>query len=203
MLASARRADATSATFRVGVRVLLAAGLAGFVLGCRSGAEPKAVASAPPESSAQPGTEPSSARRDHDAGEPDDASSGGAGGLLDAIDREQPDVAPGMANILSDELDVSGTHTRAVVSGAANDTCIRVLFRSTAAVRGRLLADDGRELARTAGATERGLLGEGGPVCVRRGEGIKLEFSSAGDAHVGFCVWAAPAPRARADANGR
>ena len=103
-----------------------------------------------------------------------------------------PLVAPGMREAAKAEQ--AGDRARTdVVRAVTRDLCARVAFVASAPVTARLEDGAGNVLARVA-AAQAGALGERGPVCVRRGDVIRVSFDASLEtrARVRWVGWAAP-----------
>ena len=122
------------------------------------------------------------------------ASDGGAEAdtlpTLGELAARAPLIAPGMREAA--KMDQSGDRSRADVARAeTRDLCARVLFVASAPVTARLENGAGNELAQVA-ASRGGTLGERGPVCVRRGDVIRVSFDAPVATRVRWVGWASP-----------
>jgi hypothetical protein len=78
-----------------------------------------------------------------------------------------------------------------LVHAEQQDTCIRVAFAASVPVVAKLVDGVGNVVAETGAATVEGLLGEKGPVCIRKGEAVSVMVDGPGAA-VRWVAWAAP-----------
>jgi hypothetical protein len=97
-------------------------------------------------------------------------------------------VAPGMRELARRES--SGERIE-IVRADRQDACVRVAFESTGPVVGKLVDGVGAVLATSHEATTRGVLGEHGPVCVRRGDSVSA-IAEGPSARVRWVAWVAP-----------
>ncbi len=74
---------------------------------------------------------------------------------------------------------------------ASEDTCVRVGFSAGAPVTPDLQDGRGRSLSASAPRRE-GALGDGGPVCLRRGDTLRLRVEGAAGTRVSWVLWSAP-----------
>ena len=116
-----------------------------------------------------------------------------SGPAFDALAARAAELAPGMREVARKE---TGGEPVELVRATGADVCVRVAFEASTAVRARLLDEQGAELAATPAPAAAGVLGERGPVCVRRGEAVKA-VADAGDAGgltkpVRWMAWEAP-----------
>jgi hypothetical protein len=81
--------------------------------------------------------------------------------------------------------------SREAVRAGAADTCARVAFVADAPVAARLEGGAGDVLAASPPATS-GALAEKGPVCVRRGDVVRVVFEAPAGARVRWVAWASP-----------
>jgi hypothetical protein len=72
------------------------------------------------------------------------------------------------------------------------DVCVRAAFRAAVPVVGKLVDGSGAILATSPAPTLEGVLGEHGPVCVRRGEVVSGLLEGPPAARVRWVVWEAP-----------
>jgi hypothetical protein len=115
---------------------------------------------------------------------------GGVGGAghFDSIETRAALVAPGMREIARRE---SAGERIELVRADRQDACVRVAFESTGPVVGKLVDGVGAVLAASQEATTRGVLGEHGPVCVRRGESVNA-IAEGAPTRVRWVAWVAP-----------
>jgi hypothetical protein len=81
-----------------------------------------------------------------------------------------------------------------LVRAETADACVRVAFSSSAPVTARLVDQAGQVLASSAQPAVEGVLGEKGPVCVRKGDVVHAMADGADQAatHVRWVAWQAP-----------
>jgi hypothetical protein len=107
---------------------------------------------------------------------------------FDALAARGRASSPGMREVARKEtagerVDLARAETR--------DVCVRVVFESSAPVLAKLVDGSGNVLvAGTAPATD-GVLGEHGPVCVRKGDVVSC-VADGGPARIRWVAWAAP-----------
>jgi hypothetical protein len=111
----------------------------------------------------------------------------------DALRARGDAVAPGMrlaAQRTSKEAEVDLLHAE------GHDECVRVAFDASESIAAELTNGKGEVLARTGEAATAGVLPAAGPVCIRRGDALKVAAIRAPDAGSGTAVrwaaWAAP-----------
>jgi len=127
---------------------------------------PRRAADTPPEAGdASPGTDP-----------------------FEAIEARGPSMAPGMRQIARRE---SAGEKVELVRAEQQDTCIRVAFEAAVPVVAKLVDGAGNALAATGAAAVEGLLGEKGPICIRKGEAASVLVDGP-PATVRWVAWAAP-----------
>jgi hypothetical protein len=107
---------------------------------------------------------------------------------FDALATRGRAAAPGMREVARKET--AGERVD-LVRAETRDLCVRVAFESTAPVVAKLVDGAGNVLVANATATTEGVLGERGPVCVRKGE-VVASVADGGPAHVRWVAWAAP-----------
>jgi hypothetical protein len=112
----------------------------------------------------------------------------GGAGHFDSIETRAALVAPGMREIARRE---SAGERIEMVRADRQDACVRVAFESTGPVVGKLVDGVGVVLAASHEATTRGVLGEHGPVCVRRGESVNA-IAEGAPTRVRWVAWVAP-----------
>jgi hypothetical protein len=110
---------------------------------------------------------------------------------LEALAQGAARSAPGMREVLRRELDAPAEATRIELVVAAADTCLRVRLVAAAPLRATLETGTGATLAETPASADV-MLGERGPVCVRRGERVTLVVAPREPARVRFVAWASP-----------
>jgi hypothetical protein len=99
-----------------------------------------------------------------------------------------PTLAPGMRRAAERE---SGGERVELVRAAGKDTCVRVAFEASAPVLARLLSADGTVLSETRAAAASGVLGERGPICVRKTDVVSATADGPG-ARIRWIAWASP-----------
>jgi hypothetical protein len=75
------------------------------------------------------------------------------------------------------------------------DACVRIAFVSSAPIVAKVVDENGEVLASAASAAAEGVLGERGPICVRKGEVVRAvgEGAAPGDVtRVRWMAWQAP-----------
>jgi hypothetical protein len=97
-------------------------------------------------------------------------------------------IAPGMRQVARRE---SAGEKVEIVRADQQDTCIRVAFEADVPVVAKLVDGAGHPVAMTGTAALQGLLGEKGPVCIRKGEAASVMVDGPGAA-VRWVAWAAP-----------
>jgi hypothetical protein len=110
---------------------------------------------------------------------------------FEELDGDKGSLAAGMRAL--DRGDVGPELARDLIADAKADTCVRVSFSATTPVSAELLDDHARSLAEAPEAT-RSTLGDRGPICIRRGDTMRLRFAPrAGTTpHIRFVAWASP-----------
>jgi len=119
---------------------------------------------------------------------PPPAADSGTPARFDSIVARGPSIAPGMREVARRE---SFGERVEIVRAEQRDTCVRVAFEAVAPVTARLVDGTGTVLATTSVAGVEGLLGEKGPVCVRKGEALSVLVEGA-SVPVRWVAWAAP-----------
>jgi hypothetical protein len=100
-------------------------------------------------------------------------------------------VAPGMREVTR-AASGDGRHGAVEVARAeGRDACIRVAFTASSPVVGKLMDGDGNVLAMSDAPTMDGVLGEHGPVCVRKGDAVSAIAEGPG-ASVRWVAWVSP-----------
>jgi hypothetical protein len=100
-------------------------------------------------------------------------------------------IAPGMREVTRAE---SSDRTRGAVEIAragGRDACVRVAFMASSPVVAKLMDGDGNVLATSDAPTVDGVLGEHGPVCVRKGDAVSAVAEGPG-ASVRWVAWVSP-----------
>jgi hypothetical protein len=96
-------------------------------------------------------------------------------------------MAPGMQPVARRE---SAGEKIEIVRAGAHDTCIRVAFEAKAPVVARMLDSAGEVLASSASPAVEGVLGELGPICIRRGESLGVDTDGSPTAQVRWVAMA-------------
>jgi hypothetical protein len=78
-----------------------------------------------------------------------------------------------------------------LLRAGGRDTCVRVAFEATAPVVAKLVDGVGHVLAATHEPATEGVLGERGPVCVRKGE-VVAGLAEGPPARLRWVAWEAP-----------
>ena len=97
-------------------------------------------------------------------------------------------LAPGLRQAAERE---NGGERIELVRAAGHDVCVRVAFEATTPVTARLFDGDGGVLAELRTPASSGVLGDRGPVCVRRGDSISAMAEGAAE-RVKWIAWASP-----------
>jgi hypothetical protein len=106
---------------------------------------------------------------------------------LDALSARAPSIAPGMREIARHD---GGPEVTEVAHAGDKDLCVRLLFVANAPVAAALMDHSGAVLSEAPEGTG-GALGENGPVCVRRGQTVRVRFESRSPApRVRWIAWA-------------
>lgn len=85
-----------------------------------------------------------------------------------ALEARGAALAPGMR--VAARKESAGGEGVEIVRAEGRDACVRVAFESTQPVTAELVDGSGRVLATTTAAAMGGVLGERGPVCIRKGD---------------------------------
>jgi hypothetical protein len=109
-------------------------------------------------------------------------------GAFATLEARAASLAPGMRQAA--ERESTGERTE-LVRAAEKDTCVRVAFEATAPVLARLLDADGSVLCETHSPAAAGVLGERGPVCVRKNDSVSSD-AEAGGGRIRWIAWASP-----------
>jgi len=108
--------------------------------------------------------------------------------IFDSIEAQAPLVAPGMRELIRRQ---SAGERIEILRADRQDSCVRVAFESTGPVVGKLIDGAGEVLATSREATTRGVLGEHGPVCIRRGDSISA-VAEGTPTRVRWVAWGSP-----------
>ncbi len=109
-------------------------------------------------------------------------------GAFASLESRAASLAPGMRQAAERE---SGGERTELVRAADKDTCVRVAFEATAPVVARLLDADGAVLCETHSPAAAGVLGERGPVCVRKSDSVSSDAEGSGG-RIRWIAWASP-----------
>ena len=105
-----------------------------------------------------------------------------------ALAARGPRVAPGMHEVAR----MQNTGDKVEIAHAeGRDACVRVAFEASAPVLAKLVDGQGNVLASSDKPATGGVLGEHGPVCVRRGQAVSALAEGSG-ASVRWMAWASP-----------
>jgi hypothetical protein len=105
-----------------------------------------------------------------------------------ALAARGPRVAPGMHEVAR----MQNTGDKVEIARAeGRDACVRVAFEASAPVLAKLIDAQGNVLASSDKPATGGVLGEHGPVCVRRGQAVSALAEGSG-ASVRWMAWASP-----------
>jgi hypothetical protein len=118
---------------------------------------------------------------------PGTADGGPAPGFA-SLEARAASLAPGMRQAA--ERESAGERTE-LVRAAGKDTCVRVAFEAAAPVLARLVDADGTVLCETRSPATGGVLGERGPVCVRKNESVSATAEGSGG-RIRWIAWASP-----------
>jgi len=129
-------------------------------------------------------------RRDSraDAADGGGGASGGGDRSFVSLEGRATVVAPGLHQAAERE---TGGERVELVRAASHDACVRVAFESSSPVTARLLDADGGVLAEMHAAAAEGVLGEHGPVCIRRGDAVSAVAEGSG-VRVKWIAWTSP-----------
>ena len=97
-------------------------------------------------------------------------------------------LAPGMRQ--ATERESAGERMELVRAGE-RDTCVRVAFEAAGPVVARLLGADGTVLGETHAPATAGVLGERGPICVRKSDSVSAAAEGSGG-RMRWIAWASP-----------
>jgi hypothetical protein len=104
-----------------------------------------------------------------------------------ALEARAAELAPGMRQAA--EKRSHGERVE-LVQAASRDACVRVAFEADAPVHARLVAGDGSLLFEASAAATAGVLGDRGPVCIRKGDAVSA--AAEGDGANRWIAWASP-----------
>jgi hypothetical protein len=107
---------------------------------------------------------------------------------FDVLSSRAAAIAPGMHEVARKQ---SAGQPIELVRAETGDACVRVAFTSTAPVTARLVDSSSRVLAAIEQPAIDGVLGERGPVCVRKGDVVTASAEGTG-ARVAWMAWEAP-----------
>lgn len=107
---------------------------------------------------------------------------------FEALSARGPAIAPGMHEVTRKE---SAGDPVELLRARGGDACLRAAFSSTAPIAAKLVDAGGRVLAATESPATEGVLGERGPVCVRKGDVVTGVTEGAG-ARIAWMAWEAP-----------
>ncbi len=94
-------------------------------------------------------------------------------------------LSPGMREVARKET--AGERVD-LVHAEARDVCVRVAFRATVPVVARLVDSAGHVLVASPATASEGVLGERGPVCVRKGDVVSC-VADGGPARIRWVAW--------------
>jgi hypothetical protein len=97
-------------------------------------------------------------------------------------------LAPGMREVARKET--RGERVD-LVHAEGRDACVRVAFEASAPVLAKLVDGAGNVLVVGGAAASDGVLGERGPVCVRKGDTVAC-IADGGPARIRWVAWEAP-----------
>jgi hypothetical protein len=101
-------------------------------------------------------------------------------------------LGPGVAAGMREAARRSGTGEAVdLVKAEASDACVRVAFAASAPVVASLVDGQGEPLSTLSQPADRGVLGERGPVCIRRGDVVRGVAGGAA-VRVRWLAWTAP-----------
>ena len=138
--------------------------------------------------SSGPAKSPQPANAGSGAASTDDADASASFAVLVA---RGPLVAPGMREVAHLQSTGDKGEKIEVARAQGKDACVRVAFEATAPVLAKLLDGGGNVLASSAAPTTDGVLGERGPVCVRKGDAVMATAEGAGSS-IRWVAWASP-----------
>jgi hypothetical protein len=85
----------------------------------------------------------------------------------------------------------AGNAPAELVRSAGSDACVRVVFAADAPIRAKLVDEAGRVLGESGTTATEGVVAEGGPVCVRKGDSV-VAVPEGGATRVRWMAWQAP-----------
>jgi hypothetical protein len=97
-------------------------------------------------------------------------------------------VAPGMREVA--RMQTGGDKVE-IAHADGRDACVRVAFAASSPVVARLMDGEGNVLASTDAPATDGVLGERGPVCVRKGDAVSAAAEGTG-ASIRWVAWESP-----------
>jgi hypothetical protein len=107
---------------------------------------------------------------------------------FESIEARGPSIAPGMRAAVRRE---STGEKIELVRAEQRDTCVRVAFEATVPVVAKLVDGTDRTLAETGTASIDGVLGEKGPICIRKGETLSVLVNGP-RTRIRWVAWVAP-----------
>ena len=107
---------------------------------------------------------------------------------FDALASRAPSIAPGMREVARKE----GAGLVPLATADARVMCLRAAVAATAPVAATLVDAEGNVLAAASAPEREGVLGERGPVCVRRGDSVKGAADGDAGVRVRWVAWASP-----------
>lgn len=109
-------------------------------------------------------------------------------GTFEALAARGPVIAPGMREA---SRTVSDGGAVELAKAEGRDACVRVTFEASAPVTAKIVDGAGRVLAVASSPSASGVLGERGPVCIRRGDIVK-GLVDGPPSRVRWMTWEAP-----------
>jgi hypothetical protein len=116
------------------------------------------------------------------------SADGGPGPGFAPLEARAESLAPGMRKAA--ERESAGERTE-LVQASGKDTCVRVAFEAAAPVLARLVDAEGTVLCETSSPATAGVLGERGPVCVRKSDSVSATAEGNGG-RIRWIAWASP-----------
>ena len=116
------------------------------------------------------------------------ATSGVSAPSFESLAARGPAVAPGMREVTRT---VSAGDKVEIARAGGRDACVRVVFEASSPVVARLLDGEGNVLASSEAPAIGGVLGERGPVCVRKGETV-MGVAEGTEPSVRWVAWESP-----------